>query len=173
MPDKYGIDWPLMQNEVEDYFGDPHDPDFRRDWIVRLDLGVLKSTFAHLQGLQGSEINLVMIPPLLTALGLVADQGLEKLLKTWDGRWVIRPTKGGKMRYSMHAYALADDFNAATNAFGSKPTMPHSIVKCFAQAGFEWGGLWKPDNLRDGMHLQLPWIKIRTGPLAPVVYQEA
>ena len=42
--------------------------------------------------------------------------------------------------------------NAAWNGFGKKPTLSKEFVKCFTDAGFDWGGLWaKPDS----MHFQL------------------
>jgi hypothetical protein len=102
----------------------------------------------------------------------VVAQGMSGELKTYDGCFNIRQKKGGA-GYSVHSWGLAVYLNAAENPFGGDPTFSDAFVKCFAQAGFEWGGLWQPDYLRDGMHFQICWIKDRTGPLAPVAYKEA
>jgi hypothetical protein len=53
---------------------------------------------------------------------------------------------------SLHSWGLAIDINAATNRFGGKPTMSAELVKCFTDAGFDWGGVWSNP---DGMHFQL------------------
>jgi hypothetical protein len=45
------------------------------------------------------------------------------------------------------------------------------LVRCFAEAGFEWGGLWRTP---DGMHFQLPWTqdwRQSANPLRPVPYE--
>ena len=56
---------------------------------------------------------------------------------------------------SLHSWGVAIDVNAAWNGFGKKPTLSKEFVKCFTDAGFDWGGLWaKPDS----MHFQLKSI---------------
>lgn len=72
-------------------------------------------------------------------------------LRTWDGCFNIRQKKGGTT-YSMHAWGLAIDVNAAWNGFGKPPKLSQTFVECFTKEGFEWGGKWKTP---DGMHFEL------------------
>ena len=97
----------------------------------------------------------LMIEPLRHAFNLIISRGLLHYVESWDGCFCIRSKRGGDS-YSLHAWGLAVDINAASNKFGSKPTMPLELVKCFTDAGFDWGGTWtKPD----GMHFQLRSLK--------------
>lgn len=92
-----------------------------------------------------------MIAPLTAAFKALIATGEVKYLKTWDGCFNIRKSKGGKSM-SLHAWGLAVDVNAAWNGYGKPPTLRAQFVKCFTDAGFDWGGVWsKPD----GMHFQL------------------
>lgn len=92
-----------------------------------------------------------MVQPLATAFLNIITRGLVDQLKTWDGCFNIRK-KRGAVSPSLHSWGLAIDINAAWNGFGKKPTMSPDMVKCFTDAGFDWGGTWsKPD----GMHFQL------------------
>ena len=106
-----------------------------------------------------------MAEPLRMALRLVCERGLAKELKTYDGCFNIREMKSGGS-LSVHSWGLAFDFNARTCPFQtrSSKTWPNMVrdlsddfVWCFAEAGFEWGGLWKSSY--DPMHFQLPWTK--------------
>lgn len=92
-----------------------------------------------------------MIIPLTNAFKNLISTGFVKELKTWDGCFNIRK-KRGAVSSSLHSWGVAIDVNAAWNGFGKKPTMTAGFVKCFTDAGFDWGGTWaKPD----GMHFQL------------------
>lgn len=53
---------------------------------------------------------------------------------------------------SLHSWGLAIDFNAAWNGFGKTPTMSPELVKCFTDAGLDWGGTW---SRPDGMHFEI------------------
>ena len=93
-----------------------------------------------------------MVAPLTAAFTNVIQRGLISQLKTWDGCYNIRPKRGTRTSPSLHSWGLAIDINAAWNGFGKPPTMSKELVKCFTDAGFDWGGVWgKPD----GMHFQL------------------
>lgn len=95
-----------------------------------------------------------MVKPLEQAFRNLITRGFIKELKTWDGCFNIRRKRAG-VTMSLHSWGLAIDVNAAWNGFGKKPTMSPGFVKCFTDAGFDWGGLWtKPD----GMHFQLSSI---------------
>jgi len=92
-----------------------------------------------------------MIEPLSHAFRNLIDRGVVGQLKTWDGCFNIRKKRGGATS-SLHSWGIAVDVNAAWNGFGKHPTMSPEMVKCFTDAGFDWGGTWKKP---DGMHFQL------------------
>ena len=92
-----------------------------------------------------------MVDPLYLAFKNINIRGLADQIKTYDGCFNIRKKRGGTTP-SLHSWGIAIDINAAWNGFGKKPTMSPELVKCFTDAGFDWGGTWsKPD----GMHFQL------------------
>lgn len=84
----------------------------------------------------------------------IIERGLACHVMTWDGCFNIRKKRGASS-WSLHSWAIAIDFNAAWNAFGAEPEMEPEVVKCFTDAGFEWGGTW---TKKDGMHFQLAKI---------------
>lgn len=96
-----------------------------------------------------------MIAPLSKAFKNLIDTGRIKELKTWDGCFNIRKKRGADTP-SLHSWGVAIDVNAAWNQFGKQPTMGAGFVKCFTDAGFEWGGTWTNP---DGMHFQLKSFK--------------
>ena len=170
-----GIDFPMFQSQVPGIFGQPNEGQFAQDYLRTIDFSEFAAAFAHVLDYEGNPWNCkiygnyVLERPLRQALGFVVSRGLAQELKTFDGCFNIRQAKGGNF-LSMHSWGLATDWNAALNPFGGDPTFSPEFVQCFADSGFEWGGLWQPDNLRDGMHFQLPWIKVRTGELAPTAW---
>lgn len=92
-----------------------------------------------------------LIIPLTRAFKNIKDRKLTAQIRSWDGCFNIR-NKRGAASASIHSWGLAIDINAAWNGFGKVPTMSKELVKCFKDAGFDWGGDWaKPD----GMHMQL------------------
>jgi len=112
-----------------------------------------------------------IIPHLQTGFKNLVDTNKWDELKTWDGVVNFRPIRGYEEKYSglmsagkvedamkylsIHSWGIAFDLNAATNGLGKKPTLSPEFVKCFTDAGFEWGGNWKR---LDGMHFQLAKI---------------
>lgn len=92
--------------------------------------------------------------PLSQAFKNLIDRGFVKELKTFDGCFNIRK-KRGLSSMSLHSWGIAIDVNAAWNALGANPTLSAGFVKCFTDAGFEWGGTW---TRKDGMHFQLARI---------------
>lgn len=95
--------------------------------------------------------NKILIGPLMQAFSNIIDRGLVDELKTWDGCFNVRKKRGLKS-LSLHSWGIAIDINAAWNGLGKEPTMSTRLVKCFTDAGFEWGGTW---SRKDGMHFQL------------------
>jgi len=95
-----------------------------------------------------------MVVPLSHAFTNLIQRKLVSELKTWDGCFNIRK-KRGQSTMSLHSWGIAVDVNAFANCFGCVPKLSASFVKCFTDAGFDWGGTWtKPD----GMHFQLKTI---------------
>jgi hypothetical protein len=95
-----------------------------------------------------------LVSPLTQALKSIIAKDLVKELKTWDGCFNIRK-KRGLTSMSLHSWGIAIDVNAAWNGLGKTPTLSAEFVKCFTDAGFDWGGTWKR---KDGMHFQLAKI---------------
>lgn len=98
--------------------------------------------------------NIDLAKPLENAFRNVVDRKLGNEIVTWDGCFNIRKSRG-LSSISLHSWAIAIDINAATNGLDQEPTMSAELVKCFTDAGFEWGGKWKR---KDGMHFQLAKI---------------
>ncbi len=95
-----------------------------------------------------------MIAPLTQAFTNLINTGKVAELKTWDGCFNIRK-KRGLSSMSLHSWGIAIDVNAAWNGLGKDPVLSPEFVKCFTDAGFDWGGTW---TRKDGMHFQLAKI---------------
>jgi len=79
---------------------------------------------------------------------------LHKLkLDLFGGTFNFRAQRGSSS-ISMHAYAIAIDVDPAAHGLGNKTaTFPAWYVKCWADAGFAWGGNWT--TRRDSMHFEI------------------
>ena len=95
-----------------------------------------------------------LVTPLQKAFINLVNRGFIDELKSWDGCFNIRQQRGGSS-WSLHSWAIAIDVNANSNKLGETPTLSDGFVKCFTDAGFDWGGKW---NRPDGMHFQLASI---------------
>jgi hypothetical protein len=95
-----------------------------------------------------------MVKPLEQAFKNLIQRNHVAELKTWDGCFNIRK-KRGLTSMSLHSWGLAVDVNAFENGLGMKPKLSEGFVKCFTDAGFNWGGTWKR---LDGMHMELAKI---------------
>jgi hypothetical protein len=88
-----------------------------------------------------------MRKPLVMALTCIKQAGLESHIRTFDGCYCYRNI-AGTSRLSNHARGLAIDLNAAWNRRGQPSSMSPAVVKCFKDAGFNWGGDWpRPDSM--------------------------
>ena len=99
-------------------------------------------------------INKDFKPVLEKALRNLMSRGLTQELKTWDGVFIIR-TKRALTSLSLHSWAIAVDVNAFENQLNKVPKLSPAFVKCFTDAGMDWGGTW---TRKDGMHFQLSKI---------------
>jgi hypothetical protein len=95
-----------------------------------------------------------IIGPLSAAFSNLIHRGFISELKTFDGCFNIRKQRGAASQ-SLHSWGIAIDVNAAWNGLGKVPQLTDGFVKCFTDAGFDWGGTWKR---LDGMHFQLAAI---------------
>lgn len=95
-----------------------------------------------------------LVSPLTQAFKNLISTGCVKELKTWDGCFNIR-NKRGLNSPSLHSWAIAVDVNAFENGLNQIPKLSPQFVKCFTDAGFDWGGTWQR---KDGMHFQLTKI---------------
>jgi hypothetical protein len=95
-----------------------------------------------------------MVTPLSKAFKNLIDTGHVNELKTYDGCFNIRK-KRGLSSMSLHSWGVAIDVNAFENGLGVEPKLSAGFVKCFTDAGFDWGGIWRR---KDGMHFQLKSI---------------
>jgi len=160
----------ILQRNLDDLFGEP---DETAGYLVTMDFSEFSYAFSHVKDYEGNHWRCriygheLLADPLRQAFGLIVDRGLFDELKTYDGCFNIRRMKGsGSM--SVHSWGLAVDFNAAENPFGGPVNFSDEFIRCFADAGFEPGALWRTP---DGMHFQLPWTRDWTdsdNPLAPV-----
>ena len=98
-----------------------------------------------------------MVKPLQKAFENIIERCLQSEVKTWDGCFNVRLIRGSSDPddWSLHSWGIAIDINAAWNGLGKAPQMSAALVKCFTDAGFDWGGTWKR---KDGMHFQLSTI---------------
>jgi hypothetical protein len=92
-----------------------------------------------------------MVAPLTQAFQKLIFTGFVDELKTWDGCFNIRNKRNGGTP-SLHSWGVAIDVNAAWNRMGKESTLSAGFVKCFTDAGFDWGGTWR---VKDCMHFQL------------------
>ena len=99
--------------------------------------------------------NVDMIKPLTNAFTNVLSHNCVNEIKTFDGCFNIR-NKRGLSTPSLHSWGIAIDFNAYENPLNGKSKWTAQFVKCFTDAGFDWGGNWI--SRTDPMHFQLSKI---------------
>jgi hypothetical protein len=97
-------------------------------------------------------INKDFRPELEKALRNVITRGLAKELKTWDGCYQLRAKVANPSSYSMHAWGLAIDLNAAENGYNRPVKLSNAFLKCFTDCHIISGAFW---SVKDGMHFEL------------------
>lgn len=97
-------------------------------------------------------MNTLMKQPFDHVLTALHERDLMRCIKTWDGCFNIRSSKGDITKSSLHSWGLAIDINAAWNRYGHPPVFSKEFVACWEDNGFDWGGHW---TVPDGMHFQL------------------
>jgi hypothetical protein len=145
----------MLQRNLVKLFGRPRDP---APFLKVFSLREFQDALGPVQDYEGNDWGFkvygheMMEAPLRTAFQAIVGRRLADELITYDGCTNVRQMTGGG-GWSVHSWGLAIDFNAAWNKFGEEPNMSPELVKCFTDAGFEWGGTWRTP---DGMHFQLP-----------------
>lgn len=99
--------------------------------------------------------NTDLIAPISLAFHNLIERGFVSELKTWDGCFNIRPMVVGSGNYSLHSWGVAIDVNAKDNPYNGPVSLSDGFVRCFTEAGFDWGGNFQR---KDGMHFQIAKI---------------
>lgn len=99
--------------------------------------------------------------PMRAAFAEVGRRNLTDRILKWDGCWVPRHMSWNPSRsLSRHSWAIAFDINAHWNGYGDAPKGKGEhgsvveLVPIFESHGFAWGGYFRPDSYRDGMHFE-------------------
>jgi len=138
----------VTSKQCMDKWGDPTTPEdegkYMAMWDVptNLEIGVIPKRIY---------CNRIMVEPLTQAFKNLIDRKFVSELKTWDGCFNVRK-KRGLTSHSLHSWGIAIDVNAAWNGLNKTPVLTPGFIKCFTDAGFDWGGTW---TRKDGMHFQL------------------
>lgn len=141
----------VTSKQCLDKWGDPNTREDEGKYMVmwdvpsELEIGVIPKRLY---------CNKAIIQPLSQAFKNLITRGYVKELKTFDGCFNIR-SKRGLSSMSLHAWGIAIDLNAFENGLNQIPKLSPGFVKCFTDAGFDWGGSWQR---KDGMHFQLAKI---------------
>ena len=107
------------------------------------------------------ECHRLIAAPLAAAFKEVARNGLIDRVLHFDGLWVPRHKSWNPARsLSAHSWGIAFDINARWNGYGCAPAPKGAagcvveLVPIFESFGFAWGGRFRPDSARDGMHFE-------------------
>lgn len=121
------------------------DPYWQEEYLVTTEVPIVGRVTCHE----------IMLPQFDAALQELELRGLDGELDPDDWAGCYSPRHLGRdpsRSLSMHAFGLAFDVNASTNAYGAEPQLHPDVVKVFERYGFVWGGHW---NTPDGMHFEL------------------
>jgi hypothetical protein len=99
-------------------------------------------------------MNRDMVTPFMNACKALKESGCYQELRTFDGCFCIRDVRALPGSPSAHSYGLAIDINSKENPLNGKPHFTPEFVKCFTDAGFDWGGNF---HRLDGMHFSYAW----------------
>ena len=90
---------------------------------------------------------------LFTAFTNIERAGIQNEIKTYDGCYNNRSVRGRESK-SLHAWAMAVDFNASIEKLGQTGTQwSGQFLGIMKATGLYWGGDWK--GRKDSMHFAL------------------
>lgn len=153
---------PPKQSECLARYGNPASgPGWAREHIVYVPVPwTLMMGDIHIQKIKVNKDAAPSLKLILAELWEACGRDQKKIEKeglgVFSGDWVVRQMRGGRAT-SMHAYALAVDFNAPRNPLGAGEgetlfKRDSLIVRVFEKHGWTWGGRWR--GRRDAMHFQ-------------------
>jgi hypothetical protein len=151
-----------LQSQCLKLFGNPSHPEFAAHIEhlsppFALHMGDLDIHFLKVNRCAAPSLKLIL-NDIWTACSRSQAKIAALHLDRFSGDWVVRQMRGGAST-SMHAYALALDFDAGENALGQHHgffTPDSLIVKCFEKHGWIWGGRW--EGRPDPMHFQFATV---------------
>lgn len=171
VPDPVGIP---LQNQLLSILGKPNYQEWRKKWIVWIDLSEFKADLSHVkefyyQGKFGFFGNKLIINPLYAVFRDLQAKGLLQEIHSFGGCFNIRPMRTRSIP-STHGYAMSLDLNAPENPLGRDSyTWSDEFSKTWADHGWEWGYIW--DSPVDSMHFQYAWTRnwneYEPGPFIP------
>jgi hypothetical protein len=131
------------------------------DWADENIVEVTIEELKHLVRNGRFECHKAIEMPLKAAFAEIGRRNLIDRILKWDGCWVPRHMGWDPDRsLSRHSWAIAFDINADWNGYGHEPKAKGErgsvveLVPIFESFGFAWGGFFRPDSLRDGMHFE-------------------
>jgi hypothetical protein len=156
------------ESEVRRHFGDFNYQDIgggeikiRGNWPAANIVTITVDELKHVVRDGRIECHKAVAPSLKEAFGEVGRRNLTDRIVKWDGCWVPRHMSWRLDRpLSRHSWAIAFDINAQWNAYGEDPKAKGEfgsvaeLVPIFESFGFAWGGFFRPDSARDGMHFE-------------------
>lgn len=94
-----------------------------------------------------------MIPIFEDVFYKVHSSGLWSKVQNYGGcyNWRLKRTA---QKLSTHCWGISVDLNPQTNQLGAWGDQDPQVVEIFKDAGFIWGGDWKPKYACDPMHFQ-------------------
>lgn len=150
-------------------YGDPASKKFQNKYLTMWDVPQVLEIGAIPKKIY---CNVDAIQPFTKAFENLIHYEKVNELVTWDGCYNLRPIRGYEMRYeaavkagnielamkylSVHSWADAWDGNAFENQLGTKGKFSKEFVRCFTDAGWDWGGSFQ--KRPDPMHFQLASI---------------
>jgi hypothetical protein len=151
-----GMKWPKQSQTVKVY-GNPR----QKGWLHKNTVEVevpwkLRGDASHILIHKKVASSLKRV---LSGIWDACDHSQSKINKNhydrFDGSYNLRNIRHGSS-LSMHAFAVAIDFDADNNEQGSRKnffTADSIIVEQFRKEGWEWGGQWSLPS-KDAMHFQ-------------------
>lgn len=131
---------PGSYDDLYKHFGNPAHQDFARTYIRTIDC------FNH-----SVSCHIAIVQFLENVWERLKIEGLQSLVKSYDGCYVVRPIRGGT-EPSLHSWGLAIDLNAGSYPLGSHLQQNEHLIRAFELQGFFWGGNFY--HRKDPMHFQ-------------------